>query len=166
MNSLNISIVFASVFGAISFLILLSLFSPLTTNAQKIIENYDENDVKSYEKLNTDHTYTIQKSCGDSFLSENKGGPLPQDVVSDLNGYLSQNPIAIGDEPLTKVKNVDGLCILINLVESENSDARIANEEQIRNILNAALQEKQNQLVTNGIINNLLQLGLIEPSND
>ncbi len=163
---MNISIVFASVFGAISFLILLSLFSPLTTNAQKIIENYDENDVKSYEKLNTDHTYTIQKSCGDSFLSENKGGPLPQDVVSDLNGYLSQNPIAIGDEPLTKVKNVDGLCILINLVESENSDARIANEEQIRNILNAALPEIQNLPIINGIINNLLKIGLIEPSND
>lgn len=163
---MNISIVFASVFGAISFLILLSLFSPLTTNAQKIIENYDENDVKYYEKLNTDNTYTIQTSCGDSFLSENKGGPLPQDVVSDLNGYLSQNPIAIGDEPLTKVKNVDGLCILINLVESENSDARIANEEQIRNILNAALPEIQNLPIINGIINNLLKIGLIEPSND
>jgi hypothetical protein len=166
LNSLNISIVFASVFGAISFLILLSLFSPLTTNAQKIIKNYDENDVKYYEKLNTDNTYAIQKSCGDSFLSENKGGPLPQDVVSYLNGYLSQNPIAIGDEPLTKVKNVDGLCILINLVESENSDARIANEEQIRNILNAALPEIQNLPIINGIINNLLKIGLIEPSND
>ena len=163
---MNISIVFASVFGAISFLILLSLFSPLTTNAQKISENYDENNVRYFEILNTDNIYTIQKRCGDSFLSENKGGPLPQDLVSALNGYLSQNPIAIGDEPLTKVKNVDGLCILINLVESENSDARIANEEQIRNILNAALPEIQNLPIINGIINNLLKLGLIEPSND
>ena len=163
---MNISIVFASVFGAISFLILFSLFSPLTTNAQKISENYDENNVKYYEILNTDNKYTIQKSCGDSFLSENEGGPLPQDVLSDLNRYLSQNPIAIGDEPLTKVKNVDGLCILINLVESENSDARIANEEQIRNILNAALPEVQNLPIINGIINNLLKIGLIEPSDD
>ena len=158
--------VFASVFGAISFLILLSLFSPLTTNAQKISENYDENNVKYFEILNTDNIYTIQKSCGDSFLSENNGGPLPQDVVSALNGYLSQNPIAIGDEPLTKVKNVDGLCILINLVESESSDARIANEEQIRNILNAALPQVQNLPMVNGIINNLLKIGLIEPSDD
>ena len=163
---MNISIVFASVFGAISFLILLSLFSPLTTNAQKISENYDENNVRYFEILNTDNIYTIQKRCGDSFLSENKGGPLPEDVVSALNRYLSQNHIAIGDEPLTKVKNVDGLCILINLVESENSDARIANEEQIRNILNAALPEIQNLPIINGIINNLLKIGLIEPSND
>ena len=99
-------------------------------------------------------------------MAQNKGGALPQDIVSDINRYLSQNPIAIGDEPLTKVKNVDGLCILINLAKSEGNEERIANEEQIRNILNAALQEKQNQLVTNGIINNLLKLGLIEPSND
>jgi hypothetical protein len=52
------------------------------------------------------------------------------------------------------------------LAKSEGDEGRIANEEQIRNILNAALQENQNQIVTNGIINNLLQLGLIEPSND
>ena len=165
MKNLNTTIVFASVFVATGFLALLTLSPPVATNAQKIIENYEDN-AKYYEKLNTDNKYTIQKSCGDSFLSENKGGPLPQDVVSALNGYLSQNPIAIGDEPLTKVKNVDGLCILINLVESENSDARIANEEQIRNILNAALPEIQNLPIINGIINNLLKIGLIEPSND
>lgn len=165
MKNLNISIVFASVFLTISFLFLITLFSPLTANAQKIIGNYEDN-VKYYENLSPGNKYTIQKTCGDSFLSQNIGGPLPQDIVSDLNRYLSQNHIAIGDEPLTKVKNVDGLCILINLVKSEGNEGRIANEEQIRNILNAALQEKQNQLVTNGIINNLLQLGLIEPSND
>lgn len=162
---MNISIFCGSVFLTISFLVLLTLFSPLTTNAQKIIENYEDN-VKFYEKSSTNNNYTIQKSCGNSFLSQNKGGPLPQDVVSDLNRYLSQNPIAIGDEPLTKVKNVDGLCILINLVISENSDGRIANEEQIRNILNAALPEVQNLPIINGIINNLLMIGLIEPSND
>jgi hypothetical protein len=165
VKNLNISIVFASVFVAISFFVLLTVFSPLTTNAQKIIENYEDN-VKYYEKLSTDIKYTIQKSCGDSFLSQNKGGPLPQEVVADLNRYLSQNPIAIGDEPLTKVKNVDGLCILINLVESESNEGRIANEEQIRNILNTALLDKQNLPIINGIINNLLKLGLIEPSDD
>jgi hypothetical protein len=165
MKNLNISLVFASVFLIVSFLFLITLFSPLTANAQKIIGNYEDN-VKTYEKLSPDNKNTIQQTCGDSFLSQNKGGPLPQDTVSDLNRYLSQNSIAIGDEPLTKVKNVDGLCILINLVKSEGNEERIANEEQIRNILNAALQEKQNQLVTNSIINNLLQLGLIEPSND
>jgi hypothetical protein len=165
LKNLNISIVFASVFLTISFLFLLTLFSPLTTNAQKIIGN-DKDNVKYYEKLSPSNKYTIQKTCGDSFLSQNKGGPLPQDIVSDLNRYLSQNPIAIGDEPLTKVNNVDGLCILINLVKSEGNEGRIANEEQIRNIFNAALQEKQNLLVTNGVINNLLQLGLIEPSDD
>ncbi len=163
---MNVSIVFSSAFVAISSLILLMLFSPLPTNAQRIIENYDENNVKYYEKLNTDNKSTIQKFCGDSFVSQNKGGPLPQDVVSDLNRYLSQNPIAIGDEPLTNVKNVDGLCILINLAESESSDARIGNEEQIRNILNAALPEIQNLPIINGIINNLLKIGLIEPSDD
>ncbi len=150
---------------ATGFLALLTLFLPLTTNAQKIIENYEDN-AKYYEKLNTDNKYTIQKSCGDSFLSKNKGGPLSQDVLSDLNRYLSQNPVAIGDEPLTNVKNVDGLCVLINLVESESNEGRIANEEQIRNILNAALQEKNNLPVINGIINNLLKIGLIEPSDD
>jgi hypothetical protein len=126
----------------------------------------DKDNVKYYEKLSPGTKYTIQKTCGDSFLSQNKGGPLPQDTVSDLNRYLSQNPIAIGDEPLTKVKNVDGLCILINLVESESNEGRIANEEQIRNILNTALLDKQNLPIINGIINNLLKLGLVEPSDD
>ena len=162
---MNISIVFASIFVIISYLFLLTLFSPLITNAQKIIGNNEDN-LKYYDELSPGNKYTLQKTCGDSFLAQSNGGPLPQDIVSDLNKYLSQNPIAIGDEPLTKVKNVDGLCILINLAKSEGNEERIANEEQIRNILNAALQEKQNQLVTNGIINNLLQLGLIESSND
>ena len=162
---MNISIVFASVFLTISFLFFITLFSPLTTNAQKILGSSEDN-VKYYEKLSPGNKYTIQKTCGDSFLSQNKGGSLPQDIVSDLNRYLSQNSIAIGDEPLTKVNNVDGLCILINIVKSEGGEKRIANEEQIRNILNPALQENQNQIVTNDIINNLLQLGLIEPSND
>ncbi|HJT85774.1 MAG TPA: hypothetical protein VJ697_14925 [Nitrososphaeraceae archaeon] len=162
---MNISIVFASVFVIIGLLFSLTLFSPLTTNAQKIIGNNEDN-LKYNENLTPGNKYTLQKTCGDSFLAQSKGGPLPQDIVSDINRYLSQNPIAIGDEPLTKVKNVDGLCILINLAKSEGNEERIANEEQIRNILNAALQEKQNQLVTNGIINNLLQLGLIESSND
>ena len=162
---MNVSIVFASVFIIIGFLFLLTLFSPLTTNAQKTIGNNEAN-LKYYENLNPGNKYILQKTCGDSFLAQSKGGPLPQDIVSDINRYLSQNPIAIGDEPLTKVKNVDGLCILINLAKSKGNEERIANEEQIRNILNAALQEKQNQLVTNGIINNLLQLGLIESSND
>ncbi|HET9807952.1 MAG TPA: hypothetical protein VFP49_13700, partial [Nitrososphaeraceae archaeon] len=137
-----------------------------TTNAQKIIENYEEN-AKYYEKLNTGNKYTIQKSCGESFLSKNKGGPLPQDVLSDINRYLSQNPVAISDEPLTNVKNVDGLCVLIKLVKSESTaEGRTANEEQIRNILNAALQEKNNLPVINGIIDTLLNQGLIEPSDD
>ena len=162
---MNISIVFASVFVIISFLFLLTFFSPLTTNAQKIIGN-NEDILKYNENLSPGNKYALQKTCGDSFLAQSKGGSLPQDIVSDINRYLSQNPIAIGDEPLTKVKNVDGLCILINLAKSEGNEERIANEEQIRNILNAALQEKQNQFVTNGIINNLLKLGLIEPSND
>jgi len=55
----------------------------------------------------------------------------------------------------------------INLVDSESTQGRIANEEQIRNIFNAALQDKSNNLpIINGIIDNLLNLGLIEPSND
>ena len=80
--------------------------------------------------------------------------------------YLSQNPVAIGDEPLTNVKNVDGLCVLIKLVESENTQGRVANEEQIRNILNAALQEKNNHTAIEGIIDTLLALNLIQPSYD
>jgi hypothetical protein len=98
-NTLN---VFASVFLIISFLFLLTLFSPLTTNAQKIIGNNEDN-VNYYDELSPSNKYTIQKTCGNSFLSQSKGGPLPPDIVSDLNRYLSQNPIAIGDEPLTKV---------------------------------------------------------------
>ena len=162
---MNNTLVFASIFMVIGFLTLFMLSSPVNTNAQKIIENYEDN-AQYDEKLNTANKDIVQTSCRDSFLSKNKGGLLSQDVLSSLNMYLSQNPVAIGDEPLTDVKNVDGLCVLINLVKSESTEERIANEEQIRNILNAALQEKQNQLVTNGIINNLLQLGLIEPSND
>ena len=165
MKKLNTTIVFAYVFVATGFIALLTLSPPVATNAQKIIENYEDN-AKYYEKLNTGNKYTIQKSCGDSFLSKNKGGPLSQDVLSDLNRYLSQHPVAIGDEPLTNVKNVDGLCVLINLVESESTEGRMANEEQIRNILNAALQEKNNLPVINGIIDTLLNQGLIEPSDD
>jgi len=162
---LNTTIVFASLLLATVFLVLLTPYSPLTTNAQKVIENYEES-AKYDEKLNIDNKDTIPKSCGDSFLSNNQGGSLSQDVLTDLNMYLSQNSIAIGDEPLTNVKNVDGLCVLINLVDSESIEGREANEEQIRNILNAALQEKSNFPAIDGIIDTLLGLDLIQPSDD
>ena len=163
---MNNILVFASIFMVTGFLTLFMLSSPVNTNAQKIIENY-ENNPKSDEILNTGNKDIIQTSCGDSFLSKNKGGLLSQDVLSSLNMYLSQNPVAIGDEPLTDVKNVDGLCVLINLVKSESTEERIANEEQIRNILNAALQDKSNNLpAINGIIKTLIDLNLIEPSDD
>ena len=162
---MNNTIVFVSVFVATGFLTLLTSSSPLTTNAQKVIENYEDN-AKYDEKLNTGNKDTIPKSCEDSFLSKNEGGPLSQDVLSDLNMYLFQNPVAIGDEPLTNVKNVDGLCVLINLVESESTEGRVANEEQIRNILNAAFQEKSNLPAIYGIIDTLLALDLIQPSDD
>ena len=165
MKNLNNTIVFVSVFVATGFLTLLTSSSPLTTNAQKVIENFEDN-AKYYEKLNTGNKDTIPKTCGDSFLSKNEGGPLSQDVLSDLNMYLFQNPVAIGDEPLTNVKNVDGLCVLINLVESESTEGRVANEEQIRNILNAAFQEKSNLPAIDGIIDTLLALDLIQPSDD
>ena len=80
--------------------------------------------------------------------------------------YLSQNPVAIGDEPLTNVKNVNGLCVLIKLVNSEGTQGRVANEEQVRNILNAALQEKKDLPAIEGIIDNLLALNVIQPSDD
>jgi hypothetical protein len=147
---------------ATGFLALLTSYSPLTTTAQKVIENQEDN----AEKLNNGIIDTIPKRCEDSFLSKNEGGPLFQDVLSDLNMYLSQNPVAIGDEPLTNVKNVDGLCVLIHLVESESTQGRVANEEQIRNILNAALQEKSNLPAIEGIIDSLLSLNLIQPSDD
>ena len=162
---MNTAIVFASLLLATGFLALLTPYSLLTTNAEKIIENYEDN-AKYDEKLNTGNKDTIPKSCGDSFLSNNEGGPLSQDVISDLNMYLSQNPVALGDEPLTNVKNVDGLCVLIKLVESESTQGRVANEEQIRNILNAALQEKNNLPAIEGIIDTLLALNLIQPSDD
>ena len=163
---MNNILVFASIFMVTGFLTLFMLSSPVNTNAQKIIENY-ENNAKSDEIMNTGNKDIIQTSCGDSFLSKNKGGLLSQDIVSDLNMYLSQNPVAVGDEPLTDVKNVDGLCILINLVKSESMEGRIANEEQIRNIFNAALQDKSNNLpAIDGIINTLIGLDLIEPSDD
>ena|SRR6187200_955293 len=147
---------------ATGFLALLTSYSPVTTNAQKIIENHEDN----AKKLNNGIINTIPKSCEDSFLSKNEGGSLSQDVLSDLNMYLSQNPIAIGDEPLTNVKNVDGLCVLINLVDSESTQGRVANEEQIRNILNVALQDKSNIPAIEGIIDTLLALNLIQPSDD
>ena len=163
--NLNNILVSVSLFLSIGFVALLTFSSPLTTNAQKVIENYEDN-AKHKEKLIIDNKDITPKSCGDTFLSKNEGGSLSSDVLSDLNRYISQNPVAIGDEPLTNVKNVDGLCILINLIESENTEGRAANEEQIRNILNPALQEKNNLPVINGIIDNLLNLGLIEPSDD
>ena len=162
---MNTAIVFASLLLATGFLALLTPYSLLTTNAEKIIETYKDN-AKYDEKLNTGNKDTIPKSCGDSFLSNNEGGPLSQDVISDLNMYLSQNPVALGDEPLTNVKNVDGLCVLIKLVESESTQGRVANEEQIRNILNPALQEKNNLPAIEGIIDTLLALNLIQPSDD
>ena len=163
---MNNTLVFASIFMVIGFLTLFMLSSPVNTNAQKIIENYEDN-AQYDEKLNTANKDIVQTSCRDSFLSKNKGGLLSQDVLSSLNMYLSQNPVAIGDEPLTDVKNVDGLCVLINLVKSESTEERIANEEQIRNILNAALQDKSNNLpAINGIIKTLIDLNLIEPSDD
>ena len=162
---MNNNLLFAYVLVTIGFFAILTFYSPITTNALNIIENSEDN-AKHSEKLDIDNKYIIQKSCGDSFLSKNEGGSLPPDVLSELNSYLSHNPVAIGDEPLTNAKNVDGLCVLINLIESENTDERAANEEQIRNIFNAALQEKSNLPIINSTIDNLLNLGLIEPSDD
>jgi len=162
LKNLNNTIVFVSIFIATGFLSLLTFHSPVTTNAQKVIENHEDNT----EKLNNGIIDTIPKNCEDSFLSKNEGGSLSQDFLSALNMYLSQNPVAIGDEPLTNVKNVDGLCVLINLVDSESTQGRVANEEQVRNILNAALQEKKDLPAIEGIIDNLLALNVIQPSDD
>lgn len=62
--------------------------------------------------------------------------------------------------------NIVGLCNLINLVETENTEGRQANGEQIRNILNVAWPDKSNPLVIDTIIDGLLGLNLIEPSDD
>jgi len=165
LNNLNNTILSASVILATGFLVFLTLSSPLTTNAQKVTEGFDDN-AKYDEKLNTGNKDNMPKSCEDSFLAKNEGGPISQDLLSDLNTYLSQNPIAIGDEPPTDVKNVDGLCVLIKLIESESTEGKLANEEQIRNILNAALQEKSNLPEIDGIIDSLLDQNLIQLSDD
>ena len=99
-------------------------------------------------------------------MPQSEGGPIPQEFLDDLNTYLAQYPVAIGDEPMTDVKNIVELCNLINLVETENREERQANGEQIRNILNAALPDKSNPLVIDTIIEGLLGLNLIEPSDD
>jgi hypothetical protein len=165
LNNLKNTILLASLLLATGFLVFLTLSSPLTTNAQKVTEDYEDN-AKYEEKLNTDNKNSIPKSCEDSFLSKNEGGPISQDLLSDLNTYLSENPVAIGDEPPTDVKNVDGLCVLIKLIESENTEGKLANEEEIRNILNAALQEKSNLPEIDGIIDSLLDQNLIQLSDD
>ena len=100
------------------------------------------------------------------FLPQSEGGSIPQEFLDDLNSYLAQYPVAIGDEPITDVKNIDGLCNLINLVETENTEGRQANGEQIRNILNASWPDKSNLPVIDAIIDGLVSLNLIEPSDD
>jgi hypothetical protein len=116
----------------------------------------------------TTNPEAIIESCEDSFLPQSEGGSIPQEFLDDLNTYLAQHPVAIGDEPLTDVKNIVGLCNLINLIETEteNTEERQANGEQIRNILNAAWPDKSNPLVIDTIIDSLVGLNLIEPSDD
>jgi hypothetical protein len=114
----------------------------------------------------TTNPEAIIESCEDSFLPQSEGGSIPQEFLDDLNSYLAQYPVAIGDEPITDVKNIDGLCNLINLVETENTEGRQANGEQIRNILNAAWPDKSNLPVIDAIIDGLVSLNLIEPSDD
>jgi hypothetical protein len=120
----------------------------------------------SSSSSSTTNPEAIIESCEDSFLPQSEGGSIPQEFLDDLNSYLAQYPIAIGDEPITDVKNIDGLCNLINLVETENTEGRQANGEQIRNILNAAWPDKSNLPVIDAIINGLVSLNLIEPSDD
>ena len=144
------------------FSALLTFYLPVTTNAQKIIENHEDN----AEKLNNGIIDTIPKRCEDSFLSKNEGGPLSQGVLSNLNTYLSQNPVAIGDEPLTNVKNVNGLCVLINLVNSEGTQGRVTNEEQVRNILNAVFAREEESSCNRRDNRQSLNLNLIQPSDD
>jgi hypothetical protein len=114
----------------------------------------------------TTNPEAIIESCEDSFLPQSEGGSIPQEFLDDLNSYLAQYPVAIGDEPITDVKNIDGLCNLINLVETENTEGRQANGEQIRNILNASWPDKSNLPVIDAIIDGLVSLNLIEPSDD
>ena len=97
------------------------------------------------------------------FCHKVKEDQYPQEFLDDLNTYLAQNSIAIGDEPLTDVKNIVGLC---NLIETENTEGRQANGEQIRNILNAAWPDKSNPPVIDAIIDGLVGLNLIEPSDN
>ena len=56
---------------ATGFLALLTSYSPLTTIAQKVIENHEENAEKLNNGIIIDTTPT---SCEDSFLSKNEGG--------------------------------------------------------------------------------------------
>jgi hypothetical protein len=142
-NLKNNIILLASVLMASGVFPLLSSSSSSTTNPEAIIE-----------------------SCEDSFLPQSEGGSIPQEFLDDLNSYLAQYPVAIGDEPITDVKNIDGLCNLINVVETENTEGRQANGEQIRNILNAAWPDKSNLPVIDAIIDGLVSLNLIEPSDD
>jgi hypothetical protein len=120
----------------------------------------------SSSSSSTTNPEAIIESCEDSFLPQSEGGSIPQEFLDDLNSYLAQYPVAIGDEPITDVKNIDGLCNLINLVETENTEGRQANGEQIRNILNASWPDKSNLPVIDAIIDGLVSLNLIEPSDD
>jgi len=163
-NLKNNTILLTSVLVAMGVFPLLSS-SSLTTNPEAMIERYVDNNAKN-DDVNSLDKYDKPTSCVDSFLSQSEGGPIPQEFLDDLNTYLAQYPVAIGDEPLTDVKNIVGLCNLINLVETENTEGRQANGEQIRNILNAAWPDKSNPLVIDTIIDGLLGLNLIEPSDD
>jgi hypothetical protein len=142
--------------------------SSLTTNPEDMIESNVDNNAKNNDEVNSLDIDDKPKRCGDSFLSRSEGGSIPQEFLDELNTYLAQHPVAIGDEPLTDVKNIVGLCNLINLIETEteNTEERQANGEQIRNILKAAWPDKSNPLVIDTIIDSLVGLNLIEPSDD
>ncbi len=146
MGNLNNTVTLASILLAV----ILGSFtssSSLTKNVEAGIENPGQ-------------------TCEDSFLPKSNGGEISDNGLANLNAYLSQNPVAVGNEPLTNVKNVDGLCVLIQLMEQENPVEKQGNAEQIRNILNAALQEKSNFPEIEAIIDSLLNQGLIQPSDD
>lgn len=167
MNNLkNNVILLASVLVATGVFPLLSSSSSSTTNPEAMLESYEDNNAKYDDEVNSRDKDDIPKSCGDSFLPQSEGGSIPQEFLDDLNAYLAQYPVAVGDEPLTDVKNIVGLCNLINLIETENTEGRQANGEQIRNILNAAWPDKSNPPVINAIIDSLVGLNLIEPSDD
>jgi hypothetical protein len=103
--------------------------------------------------INFTFSGNVIMNCDDCFLPIPEG-EIPSGKLKQLNDYLADNEVIVGDAEPQIVENVTGLC---DLIESEGG----ITEQQLKTILTAAFSGNSNDPAIDDIIECLESHGLI-----